>query len=117
MVIDGGQGRSGRLSALHQQAVIPVADPRAFGAVRAAIEDAFSSARIEGFLRSLERAGVRIRDFEQVLRKGLLGDATGAEYAALGNGDQGQIREFYLASLEKVPYELRGRFSKIYAYY
>ena len=30
---------------------------------------------------------------------------------------QGQIRELYLASLEKVPVELRDKYFKLYAYY
>ena len=105
------------MSALHEQAVLPVADPQTFGAVRGAIETAFSSRRVEEFLKSLERAGLRIRDFEDVLAQGLLGASTAAEYDRLGNGDQGQIREFYLASLEKVAPELRDKFFKLYAYY
>ena len=105
------------LSALHEQAVIPVADPQAFGAVKSAIETAFSPAKVKDFLKSVERAGLRIRDYELVLRKGLLGAATAGEYDRLGNGDQGQIREFYLASLEKVAPELRSKFLKLYAYY
>jgi hypothetical protein len=105
------------LSALHDQAVIPVADPQAFGVVRSAIETAFSSAKVKDFLKSIERAGLRVRDFELVLRKGLLGATTVNEYVRLGNGDQGQIREFYLASLEKVAPELRTEFFKLYAYY
>ncbi len=105
------------LSALHEQAAIPVADPQSFGAVRAAIENAFSSSRVKDFLKSIERAGLRIRDFELVLRKGLLGAPVVVEYDRLGNSDQGQIREFYLASLEKVAPELRTQFFKLYAYY
>ncbi len=105
------------LSALHEQAIIPVTDPKAFGAVRSAIETAFSSARVKDFLKSVERAGLRIRDFELVLRKGILGAPAVVEYSGLGNGDQGQIREFYLATLEKVPAELRAKFFKLYAYY
>jgi hypothetical protein len=105
------------LSALHEQAVIPVADPQAFGAVRAAVEAAFSPAKVKDFLKSIARAGLRVRDFELVLRKGLLGAATVGEYDRMGNGDQGQIREFYLASLEKVAPELRTKFLKLYAYY
>jgi hypothetical protein len=35
----------------------------------------------------------------------------------LSNGDQGQIREFYLASLEKVDASLRDKHFKVYAYY
>jgi hypothetical protein len=105
------------LSALHDQAVIPVADPEAFGAVRSAIETAFSPAKVKDFLKSTQRAGLRIRDFELVLRKGILGAPAVTEYGRLGNGDQGQIREFYLASLEKVAPELRAEFYKLYAYY
>jgi hypothetical protein len=102
---------------LHEQAELPIADPRAFGAVHSAIEAAFSSTRVKDFLKSVERAGLRIRDFETVLRKGTLGSPTSAEYSTLGHGDQGQIREFYLATLEKVPSDLRAKFYKLYAYY
>ena len=105
------------LTALHEQAVIPVSDPQAFGAVRSAIETAFSSAKVKDFLKSVARAGLRIRDFELVLRKGILGPSANDQYGHLGNGDQGQIREFYLASLEKVAPELRAKFLKLYSYY
>jgi hypothetical protein len=105
------------LSALHEQAIIPVTNPKTFGAVRATIENAFSAPRIKDFLKSIERAGLRIRDFESVLVKGKLGSSAAIEYAALGNADQGQIREFYLATLEKVPADLRVKFYKLYAYY
>jgi hypothetical protein len=105
------------LTALREQGTIPVADPRNYDAVHAAIEAAFSAARVEGFLKSIERAGLRIRDFELVLHAGMLGASAAAEYNRLGNGDQGQIREFYLASLEEVAPELRTKFFKLYAYY
>jgi hypothetical protein len=105
------------LSALHKKAEIPVADPKAFSAVRSSIEAAFSSAKVQDFLRSVQRASLRIRDFEGLIRKGTLGSVIAAEYNTLGNGDQGQIREFYLATLEKVPADLRAKFFKLYAYY
>ena len=105
------------LTALREQGVIPVADPQNFDAVHAAIEAAFSAAGVRDFLKSMQRAGLRIRDFELVLRKGVLGAPTASEYTRLGNGDQGLIREFYLASLEKVAPELRAKFFKLYAYY
>ena len=105
------------LTALREQGTIPVADPQNYGAVHAAIEAAFSAARVEGFLKSIERAGLRIRDFELVLHAGILGAAAAAQYNRLGNGDQGQIREFYLASLEEVAPELRTKFFKLDAYY
>jgi hypothetical protein len=99
------------------QPVLPILDPARFDAVRSVIESAFSSSRVAEFLRSLDRHALRIRHFEQVLEKGLLGSATRQEYASLANGDQGQIREFYLGSLERVPPELRKKFFKLYAYY
>ena len=99
------------------QPVLPIDNPQSFGAVRAAIEGSFSSGRVADFLKSLSRADVRIRDFESVLAKGLLGEKTTAEYGKLESADQGQIREYYLASLERVPAELRQRFFKLYAYY
>ena len=99
------------------QPVLAIVDPERFSAVRSAIESAFSSSRVADFLKSLGRGGVRIRHFEIVLDKGLLGTATKDEYSRLSNGDQGQIREFYLASLERVDAGLRDKFFKLYAYY
>ncbi len=100
-----------------EQPILPISDPQAFGAVRSAIEASFSSGNVAAFLKSLERGGMRIRGFEAVLERGLLGPTVKAEYGKLGNGDQGQIREFYLASLEQVAPELREKFFKLYAYY
>ena len=105
------------MSTMYEQAVLSIADPETFATVKAAVESSFSSGRVSDFLKSLERARLRIRDFEKVLRKGLLGAATAGEYSRLGNSDQGQIREFYLASLERVAPELRQKFFKLYAYY
>jgi hypothetical protein len=102
---------------LHEQALIPVADQQGFQAVRSAIETAFSVNKVREFLRNLQRSGLRIRDFETVLAKGALGSSSAAEYNRLGPSDQGQIRELYLATLEKVAPDLRAEFSKLYAYY
>ena len=101
----------------YQQPALHVADPQAFASVRSAIVESFSNGRVAAFLKSLDRATLRIRDFESVLSRGLLGTGTASEYGRLGNGDQGQIREFYLASLEQVDPQLRNRFFKLYAYY
>jgi hypothetical protein len=105
------------LSTMYEQAVLSVEDPQRFGAVRAAIESSFSSSQVAGFMKSLQRGSLRIRDFETVLRKKMLGEPAIAEYEQLGNSDQGQIREYYLASLEQVDPELRQKFFKLYAYY
>ena len=101
----------------YQQPVLPVADPQAFGAVRSAVETSFSEGKVASFLKSLDRAKLRIRDFEIVLGKGMLGTKVQGEYTRLGNGDRGQIRELYLAALEHVAPELRQKHFKLYAYY
>ena len=105
------------MSALFEKAVLEVSNPQSFGSLRGAIETAFSSSRVADFMKSLERGGLRIRAFEAVLGAGKLGSAAAAEYDTLGSADQGQIREFYLASLEKVAPDVRNRFFKLYAYY
>ena len=105
------------MSSMYQQPVLPISDPQTFNAVKGAIEASFASGHVAEFLKSLERSKLRIRDFEDVLRKGNLGAGAAAEYSRLGNADQGQIRELYLASLEQVAPELREKFFKLYAYY
>ncbi|MEO6983446.1 MAG: hypothetical protein ABI072_10085 [Edaphobacter sp.] len=102
---------------MYEQAVLPIADPETFGTVKIAVESSFAPDRVAGFLKSVERAKLRVRDVEAVLRKGLLGAATAGEYSRLGPSDQGQIREIYLSRLEKVAPELRQKFLKLYAYY
>ena len=100
-----------------EQPVLPIADPIRFQTVHGAIAEAFSSTSVALFMRSLSRRNVRIRDFESILTNGLLGKAMKVEYNQMCDADQGQIREFYLASLEKVAPELRDKFFKLYAYY
>ena len=102
---------------MYQQATIPVSDPATFGAVQSAIDQSFSAGGVKDFLKSLDKSSLRIRDFEEVLNAGKLGPKTASSYAKLDDGDQGQIRELYLASLEKVPSDLRDKYFKLYAYY
>ena len=106
-----------RSNALYERPPVAVADEATFRTVKSAIESSFATHNVEKFLRSLERAGLRIRDFEAVLNAGKLGVSTAVEYNKLTDGDQGQIREFYLASLEKVEPALRDKYFKLYAYY
>jgi hypothetical protein len=106
-----------RTTALYERPTMDIVDAPTFNSVKQAIQSAFAPAAVEAFLKSLERSSLRIRNFEAVLQGGKLGAATIAEYGRLGNGDQGQIREFYLASLERVELPLRDRFFKLYAYY
>lgn len=94
-----------------------MSDPATFHSVQGAIDQSFSAAKVQSFLKSLSSGGLRIRDFEKVLKAGKLGSKAEAEYGKLDNSDQGQIREHYLASLEKVDLDLRDKYFKLYAYY
>ena len=106
-----------RTTALYERPAMDIVDAITFAEVKQAIANAFGPANVEKFLKSVERTSVRIRSFETVLQGGLLGKETAAKYAGLSNGDQGQIREFYLASVEQVETQLRDKHFKIYAYY
>ena len=106
-----------RTMALYERSAMGVQDETAFAAVKQAIAERFAASNVEEFLRAVESGKLRIRDFEAVLENGKLGGDTAAEYGKLSDGDQGQIREFYLASLEQVDVPLRDRFIKLYAYY
>ncbi len=106
-----------RTMALYERSAMGVQDETAFAAVKQAIAERFAGPNVEGFLRTVESGKLRIRDFEAVLESGKLGGDTASEYGKLSDGDQGQIREIYLASLEQVDAPLRDKYFKLYAYY
>jgi len=106
-----------RTTALYERPAMDIVDAATFAEVKKAIEELYAPGNVEKFLKSVERSGVRVRNFEQLLSDGKLGAGTAAKYATLSNGDQGQIREFYLASLEQVDLALRDKYFKVYAYY
>ena len=112
-----GSAAVDRTRALYERPVLNAEDPATFGEVKTAVQARFSEAGVRDFLRTLEKANLRIRDFEAVLAAGKLGSGTPALYAKLSPSDQGQVRELYLALLEQVPMTLRDRFFKLYAYY
>ncbi len=105
-----------------EQAAIPIERHQEFQALRGAIQEVFSPSRAEKFLRLLKGEDVPVRRFEEVLAKGLIerahprfGGHTARDlYGALTVSDQAQLREFYLQELEKVPPELRKKFSGLY---
>ena len=99
------------------QAVLPVEDEAHFAAVKASLEPLFASGNVAGFLKRVQRSKLRVRDFEGLLQRGLLGATTAEAYRLLGNSDRGQARELYLSLVEKVAPELRSRFLKLCAYY
>jgi len=102
---------------MFEQATFPVQNEQTFKQLAARIDSAFAANRADLFLASVASRGLKVRQFEQVLDKGLLGKDSTTLYQALPVSDQAMIREKYLASIEKVPVELRQRFLKIYAYY
>jgi len=106
-----------RSIALFERPTMNIIDQPTFSAVKQAIEGCYAPGKVESFLKSLERGGLRIRNFEAALTTGKLGAETAAQYAKLDNADQGQIREFYLAKLEQVELPLRDKYFKLYAYY
>ena len=102
---------------MFEQATLPVQNVQEYSEVAGSIDLAFAPLRVENLLRDIQRAGLRIRQFEAVLSLGLLGKGVAAKYGALGDSDRGQIRELYLRMVERVPAALRSRFYRIYAYY
>jgi len=102
---------------MFEQAAIAVQDEKTYAALHSHIDAKFASSDIEPFLDSVTRSKLRIRDFEGVLNRGLLGKEAIALYKALPVSDQGLTRERYLRLVERVPVELRQRYLKAYAYY
>jgi hypothetical protein len=107
-----------------EQAAIKVEKAEEFGQLQRAIEVAFSPEKVKRFLKGLQRAGVRIRDFDAVVVLHALEAATGRAdlkarrlYWSLSLSDQAQMREFYLSKLEMVDTALRHKFKKLYQYY
>jgi hypothetical protein len=102
---------------MFEQAVFAVQNEQGFQQLAQRIDAAFAVNRADLFLASVAGKRLRIRQFEQIMDKGLLGKDSTALYKDLPISDQSLIREKYLARIEKVPSELRQRFLKIYAYY
>ena|ERR1700744_3362452 len=102
---------------MFEQAAIAVTDQQIYQRLHALIDAAFDPRDVEVFLVRVRKAGLRVRDYESVLKRGLLGKEAVELYAALPVSDQGLTRERYLRLVEKVPVELRQRYLKVYAYY
>jgi hypothetical protein len=102
---------------MFEQAAISVQDEKTYAELRNSIDAAFKASDVEVFLNRVIRVKLRIRDFESVLDRGLLGKEAIALYKALPVSDQGLTRERYLWLVEQVPGDLRQRYLKAYAYY
>ena len=104
------------------QAQIPVANAETFNRLKDALAQQLSPVHVEKFLKIAEETGLRIRDFEGLLKKSVFDKVVppqgGAQslYQQLPASDQGQIREFYLSQIEEVDPALRGKYRKLYQY-
>jgi hypothetical protein len=102
---------------MFEQVTIEVKDAEVYKKLHGMIDAAFDPSQVEVFLNRVKRAKLRVRDYETILGRGLLGKEAQTMYAALPVSDQGLTRERYLRLVEKVPVELRQRYLKVYAYY
>jgi predicted Zn-dependent protease with MMP-like domain len=109
---------------MFEQATIKVEKEKEFEELKAAIIRAFAPDVVEKFLKRVASAGLRVRDFDGVLVKGVLervGAVTGEKakglYEALTITDRAQMKEFYLFKIEEVGPELRAKYHKLYQYY
>jgi hypothetical protein len=102
---------------MFEQAAIAVRDEQGYQKLHALIDAAFDALDVEVFLNRVRKSKLRIRDYETILKRGLLSKEAIALYEALPVSDQGLTRERYLRLVEAVPVELRQRYLKVYAYY
>jgi len=102
---------------MFEQAAIAVQDEKGYARVHALIDAAFDGRDVEIFLNRVSKSKLRVRDFEGILQRGLLGKEASGMYQALPVSDQALTRERYLNLVEAVPLELRQRYFRAYAYY
>jgi hypothetical protein len=102
---------------MFEQAAIAVQDKPGFAQLQAQIDAAFDGRDVEVLLSRAARAKLRIRDFQGVLGRALLGKDAAELYRALPVSDQALTREHYMQLVEAVAVELRQRYFKVYAYY
>jgi hypothetical protein len=102
---------------MFQQAAIAVQNETEFAQLHAQIDATFDARNVEVLLDRASRAKLRIRDYEGVLKRGLLGKGASALHWALPVSDQALTRERYLRLVEAVAVELRQRYFRVYAYY
>ena len=104
-----------------EQAAIKVEKTQEYSRLKANIELVFQPNKVEGFLKQMDRKGIRIRDFDGLLAQRLLDGDTAQNsqqlYQSLTLSDQAMMREFYLSKIEEVDTELRHKFKKLYQYY
>ena len=63
---------------MFEQTVLPVQNEQDYSEVADALDAAFAPGKVDHFLRQVQRAGLRVRQFEAVLANGLLGKGISA---------------------------------------
>ncbi len=112
---------------LFEKALIKVEHEKEFEELKGALARVLAPQKTEKFLKRIHSGGLRIRDFDLVLAKGVIereddilaksGNTAQKLYQALSVSDQAQMREFYLSLIEEVDPALRTKFQKLYQYY
>jgi hypothetical protein len=102
---------------MFEQVAIAVQDEQGYARLHALVDAAFDARDVEVFLNRVSKAKLRIRDYEGILERGLLGKEAVGLYKGLPVSDQALTRERYLRLVEAVPLELRHRYFRAYAYY
>ena len=107
-----------------EQATIRIENERAFGELKATLQQVFAADRVTKLLKKLSSQNIRIRDLDSILAAGTLDVLSGARlgatralYQGLTVSDQAQLRELYLAQIEEVAPQLRAKFNKLFRYY
>jgi len=100
-----------------EQVAIAVQNEPKYAELHSAIDAVFDARDVEVFLNRVKKSKLRVRDYETILNRGLLGKQAISLYQSLPVSDQGLTRERYLRLVEAVPLELRQRYLKVYAYY
>jgi hypothetical protein len=107
-----------------EQATIRIENERAFGELKATLDQVFAPDRVTKLLKKLSSQNIRIRDLDAIIAAGTLDVLSGARlgtartlYRSLTVSDQAQLRERYLSKIEEVAPELRAKFNKLFRYY
>ena len=109
-----------------EQATIGVVNAEQFETLAGAIRRVFAPEAVERYLGKVASQNTGIRDWDNILRLGLLESCdaelakrggANALYGSLAVSDQAQMRELYLTQVEEVAPALRAKFNKVYRYY
>ena len=86
---------------MFEQAAIAVTDEQGYAKLHALIDAAFDARDVEVFLNRVKKSKLRVRDYEGILERGLLGKEAIGLYKALPVSDQALTRERYLRLVER----------------